>query len=165
MKIFKLFIVITLCFLATKIVLAYQFDQQINKIVKNPKNSNQCYAISTSKFSFSETMEKEYLYYICKLNPDIKSFAFYYDIDNEKIANQILLSTSFDSLQLASPLYCSEQFDQIEDKVYQRCNVFIAYDGYGDIHSFGRYEYIFSTPSTLVIDPDTIEEYFELMPK
>lgn len=153
MKTLKLIITLVLMLLITKFALAFQFKQQIDQITKHSKKSSQCIPMSTNKFSFSENMEKEYIYYICKLNPNIKSFAFYYDINNREVASQILLPIKFESLQLANPLFCSEKKDR--DKVIQSCKAFIS----SDLSGMHGNELIFSTPWTVVKDPKTIENF------
>ena len=159
MRFLKIIIAILFIFLTTKIALAYQFSQQIDEITSNPKNASRCTPLSIKKFSYSDRMEKNYLYNICKLSPDIKSFAFFYDVDNNKIANQILLPISFESLQIASPKYCDERKDG--DTIMQNCNVFIS----SGLSGMNGKELMFSSPWTPVTNPKTIEEYLELMPK
>ncbi|WP_201599117.1 hypothetical protein [Psychrobacter vallis] len=58
MQLLKVVVAIILIFLTTKISLAYQFNQQVNEIINDPKNASQCIALSTKKFSYSDTMEK-----------------------------------------------------------------------------------------------------------
>lgn len=147
MRLLKIILAVILIFITTKFALAYQFNNQIKEIINNPHNASQCIPISTKRFSYSNSMEKEYLYYTCRLSPDIKSFAFYYDIDNEKVANQILLPIGFESLQRASPKYCNEKKNN--DVIMQSCNVFIS----SGLSGMNGEELIFSSPWTLVANP------------
>ncbi len=155
MKLLKTSIAIILIFLTSKIALAYQFNQQINEITSSPNNASQCIPYSTNNFRFSENIEKEYLYNICRLSPDFKSFAFYYDVDNENIVSQILLPIDFESLQSASPYYCNEK--RKEDIVIQNCNVFIS----SGLPGMSGKEILFSSPWTIVTNPKTIEKFIK----
>lgn len=155
MKLLKISITVLLIFLTTKITLAYQFKQQINEIISDPKNASQCIPYSTNNFRFSDNMEKEYFYNICRLSPDFKSFAFYYDVDNERIANQVLLPIDFESLQSASPNYCDEKREG--DIVVQNCKVFIS----SGLSGMNGKELLFSSPWTIVTNPKTIKKFIK----
>lgn len=152
MKFIKLLLVALVLLLLTKLALAFEFERQIDQIIKNPENAPQCIGISTRTFRGGETINKEYFFYTCRLNPDIKSFAFYYDRDNKKILSNNVFPFDFESLQIASPLIC---FKRIEDNILeQSCGVYIP----SSLSGMKGEDFIFRSPWIEVEHPETIKK-------
>lgn len=152
MKFFKIGFMALALLLLTKLALACHFERQIDEITKNPENAPQCIGISTRKFRGGETISKEYFFYICRLNPDIKSFAYYYDRDNKKILSKIVFPFDFESLQIASPLIC---FKRMEDNILeQSCGVYIS----SSLSGMKGKDFIFRSPWIEVEHSETTKE-------
>ena len=143
MKILKILIFILSIFILLKFFSNYHFEKQIESIKNNPTNSRNCFSFSTNKFRSSEDIKKEYIYYICRLNPDIKSLAFFYDKEKKEIVNIKVLSYDFDTLQVASPKVCEQDYNKENSLIYQRCSVWMSKNG-----TTG--EFWFSTPNIIL---------------
>ncbi|MDN3454748.1 hypothetical protein, partial [Psychrobacter sp. APC 3350] len=130
------------------------FKVQAYRITSNIENFENCVSIPTHDFSNGEYLNKEYLYYNCRLFLGAKTLAFYYDLSNKEIIQKRIIDLNYQSMGTVYPRMCV--FGKINDrdkKIYGLCTVFISHTTF----LYGYKELFFSTPPTPVTDVKTIE--------
>ncbi len=151
----KIFSSMALVFLLIQGVIYIQHQNTVNKILKNPTSFSQCNYISTASFSDGNRTSKEYLFYRCRLDPDIRTLIYYYDIKNSKVSNYKIVNTNYETIENASPYTCSLGItNRDKNNLYERCSIYIKYRNYVT----GTKELFFSTPATLVINKELIQK-------
>lgn len=125
---------------------------QAYNILSSSPNFESCVSASTRSFTDSEYLNKEYIYYNCRLFLGNKTLAFYYDLDSDEVVEERIVDLSYESIGSVYPRMCVYSKAD-KDNIYGMCTVFISYSNF-----LGQYkEQFFSTPATLITDPKAIE--------
>ncbi|GAA0315837.1 hypothetical protein [Psychrobacter aestuarii] len=113
------------------------------KIESNFINSENCNKSSTREFRNGNSIEKEYILYRCRINPNIRTLYIYADAKTNEAVYSKIINTDYESIEGASPRVCEIGAIEADNKnIYEICYILINYE---NIFGF-RKEFFFSTP-------------------